>query len=182
MFETFRTTTDEVRPLRVICQFELHLNYYLSLGNYWLKYDYKFKFSVLSNCVLSDAHDRAACNLQLFSLKQSWGSFRTPILCPNVDKKESKLHERKNARATLHPNKQVFLLKKPQLWTRDKRFKVMIFWYFVSVEVNLIFTVLVLRTKISYWVKIQLEQLSMWQNCTTVNVTVNLEAWRLPIS
>ena len=36
------------------------------------------------------------------------GYFRTPILCPNMDKKEWKLHLQENVRATLHPNKDIF--------------------------------------------------------------------------
>ena len=40
---------------------------------------------------------------------------------PKIWKKmRSMLHARENARATLHPNKEIFILKKTQLWTSFK--------------------------------------------------------------
>ena len=41
----------------------------------------------------------------------------------------SKLNARENARARLHPNKENFELKKPDLCTKIKRFNVMSFWH-----------------------------------------------------
>ena len=57
---------------------------------------------------------RVTCNS--FSWNKA-GNFRTPILCPNTEKKASKLHAREIARATLHPNKEI----KSQPWTGVKR-------------------------------------------------------------
>ena len=63
--------------------------------------------------VRTEAHDLQACNLKLFSLEKARESdFRTPSLCPNMDKIRSKLHARENAQATLQPNKENFKLKK----------------------------------------------------------------------
>ena len=56
------------------------------------------------------------------------GDFRTPILCPNMDKNKFQSAHAGKCRATLHPNKEIFKLKRPQLWIRIKRFKVIIFW------------------------------------------------------
>ena len=56
------------------------------------------------------------------------GDFRTPILCQIWTKVRSKLHVRENARASLHPNKEILKTQKNPSSEPDlKRFKVMRF-------------------------------------------------------
>ena len=56
----------------------------------------------------SEAHDIEACNSQLFSWNKA-GDFRTPteFYAQIWTKIRSKQHARENARATLHPNKEI---------------------------------------------------------------------------
>ena len=49
------------------------------------------------------AHDSEPCNLQLFSLK-----FRLQFYAQIWTKIRSMLHAQENARATLHPSKEIF--------------------------------------------------------------------------
>lgn len=61
-------------------------------------------------------HDLETCNLQLFRvLRTKLGILGHQCHAQIWAKIRSKLHARENAGATLHPNKEINKLKKPQL-------------------------------------------------------------------
>ena len=66
--------------------------------------------------VKKEAHDLEACNLQLFSFELlKMGLLGHQFYAQIWTKIRSKMRERENAQAKLHPDKEIFKLKKEQL-------------------------------------------------------------------